>query len=223
VPRDVTIGALRGEAVRYMRPATLKEAAILEAATRLFGAKGYEATHTAEIATAAGVTERTLFRYFPSKEKLYRRVVLPELLVAALPRELADVGVLFGTDADCFVDWHKRVLTLRVAVGRQAAPQFRLLIARLLSDEPLRGKVIPFWRENVLKPLLGTMRRFQQRGELRSDVRPEVLARAVISLNLGYIFARALLAPDAKWNDEAEVAATVDLMLHGAGVAEAGK
>jgi hypothetical protein len=46
---------------------------------------------------------------------------------------------------------------------------------------------------------------------------------AVISLNLGYIFPRALLAPDANWNDEAEIAATVDLMLRGAGVTETGK
>jgi AcrR family transcriptional regulator len=223
VPRDPTIRALRGEAARNARPATLKEAAIVEAATRLFGAKGYEATHTAEIAAAAGVTERTLFRYFPSKEKLYRRVLLPALLVAALPRELTDVGVLFATDADSFPDWHRRVLALRVAAGRQAAPQFRLLLARLLSDEKLRGKMIDIWRENVFKPLLDTMRRFQLRGDLRSDVQPEVLARAVISLNLGYIFPRALLAPDANWNDEAEIAATVDLMLRGAGVTETGK
>lgn len=221
--RQARFGALRGEAARYSRPATLKEAAILEAATRLFGEKGYEATRTADIAAAAGVTERTLFRYFRSKEKLYRRILFPALLAAAVPPALMNAGQLFGTDGPSAEDWHRRVLTLRVAAAKQSAPQYRLLIASVMNDEEVRRRVIGIWQEHVLQPLLGTMRRFQQRGELRADVRPEVLARAVISLNLGYIFARALLAPDAQWDDDAEIAATVELLLSGAGVAESGK
>src|SRR5687768_18043638 len=120
VPRQLSIDALRGEAARYARPRTAKEAAIVDAATRLFGEKGYEGTRTAEIAAAAGVTERTLFRYFPSKEKLYRRVMFPALLVAAVPKALIDAGVLFGTDGDSLADWHRRVLRLRVAAAREA-------------------------------------------------------------------------------------------------------
>ena len=216
----ITIETLRGEAARYARPATSKEAAILQAATKLFGEKGYEATRTADIAAAAKVTERTLFRYFPSKEKLYRRVMFPALLAAAVPKALMDAGELFGTEADTVAEWHRRVLTLRVAAAREAAPQFRLLVSSLMSDEALRGKVIDIWKENVLQPLLVTLRRFQKRGQLRSDLAPEKLARALISLNLGYIFARALLAPDARWDDPREIEATVELLLRGAGVAK---
>jgi TetR/AcrR family transcriptional regulator len=216
VARQVTIRALRGEAARYQRPESAKEAAILDAATRLFGAKGYEATRTAEIAAEAGVTERTLFRYFPSKEKLYRRVMFPALLAAAAPRALRDAGELFGKEAESFAEWHKRILTLRVAAARESAPQFRLLVAGLMTDEALRRKVIELWKENVLQPLAGTLKRYQKRGQLRSDLSPETIARAIISLNLGYIFARALLAPQADWDDEAEIAATVELLLHGA-------
>ena len=39
---------------------------------------------------------------------------------------------------------------------------------------------------------------------------------SLISLNLGYIIARALLAPDAPWDDDTEIEATVDLFLRGA-------
>jgi len=219
----ITIEGLRGEAARYARPATSKEAAILQAATRLFGDKGYEGTRTADIAAAARVTERTLFRYFPSKEKLYRRVMFPALLAAAVPRALMDAGELFGTDAETFAEWHRRVLKLRVAAARDAAPQFRLLVASLMSDEALRGEVIEIWKENVLKPLLATLRRYQKRGQLRDDIPAERLARTLISLNLGYIFARALLAPDARWDDDGEIAATVDVLLRGAGVTASGK
>ena len=223
VPRQLSIDALRGEAARYARPRTAKEAALVDAATRLFGEKGYEGTRTAEIAAAAGVTERTLFRYFPTKEKLYRRVMFPALLVAAVPKALIDAGVLFGTDADSLADWHRRVLRLRVAAARDAAPQFRLLIASLMTEEPLRRKVIQIWQDNVLAPLVATVRRFQERGELRRDIAPEKLGRAIISLNLGYIFAAALIAPEANWDHEAEIEATVELLARGAGVDDSRK
>lgn len=218
VPRQPTLEALRGEATRYSRPRTAKEGAILDEATRLFGERGYEATRTADIAAAAGVTERTLFRYFPSKEKLYRRVMFPALLVAAVPRVLTDAGELFRTDAETYAAWHRRVLKIRVAAAKQAVPQFRLVVASLMSDEKLRRSVIEIWRESVLSPLLGTVRRFQERGQLRRDLKPETIARAIISLNLGYIFASALIAPDAQWDDTREIEATVELLLRGAGV-----
>ncbi|BBY02485.1 TetR family transcriptional regulator [Mycobacterium seoulense] len=44
--------------------------ALLEAALQLFGAYGYDATSTDEIAEAAGVSPRTFFRYFPTKESV---------------------------------------------------------------------------------------------------------------------------------------------------------
>ena len=43
---------------------------LIEAAGQLFAAQGYEQTTSAEIAQAAGVTERTLFRHFDTKADL---------------------------------------------------------------------------------------------------------------------------------------------------------
>ena len=219
-PKQLSNAGPRGEAARYTRPRTTKEAAIVEAATRLFGEKGYVATRTADVAAAAGVTESTLFRYFPTKEKLFRRVMFPALLVAAVPRALNDAGDLFGLEAESFAIWHRRVLQLRIAAARESAPQYRLLISSLMTEESLRPSVIQIWKDNVFKPLLATIRRFQARGEVRADLAPEKLARAIISLNLGYICAAALIAPDVPWDDEAEIDATVELMLRGLGVAK---
>jgi len=44
---------------------------ILNAAMRLFNAKGYAATTTASIAKEAGVTEKTMYRHFKNKEVLF--------------------------------------------------------------------------------------------------------------------------------------------------------
>lgn len=213
---NVSARTLRGESARYARPRSAREAAILGAAAREFGAKGYRGARTADIAAAAGVTERTLFKYFPSKEALHRRVMFPALLAAAMPRALAETGKLFAAGEESFAQWHRRVLELRVAAARAAAPQFRLMLAALLSDEALRRRVMVIWRRNVWQNAVGTVRRFQKRGELRGDLRAQAIARGILSLNLGYIIARALLAPTRPWDDAAEVTATVDLLLHGA-------
>src|SRR4051812_17561713 len=114
VARSISVRNLKGETARYRAPATPREAAILAAATRLFGSRGYAGTRTADIAARAGVTERTLYRYFPSKMAIYRRVMFPALLAAAAPRALIDAGRLFGTEADSFSAWHRGILALRL-------------------------------------------------------------------------------------------------------------
>lgn len=62
--------------------------AIQEHALRLFVEKGYDATTVDEIATAAGVSHMTFFRYFPRKEEVVEwdeYDPLLEQLVAARP------------------------------------------------------------------------------------------------------------------------------------------
>src|SRR6186997_1889035 len=44
---------------------------LIEVATKLFARGGYEATTTAAIALAAGVTEPILYRHFKSKQELF--------------------------------------------------------------------------------------------------------------------------------------------------------
>jgi AcrR family transcriptional regulator len=55
-------------------PARRRREAMLAAATDLFGRKGWPATTTDEIAAQAGVTKRTLYKYFGSKQSLLYEV-----------------------------------------------------------------------------------------------------------------------------------------------------
>src|SRR5919197_3375500 len=131
IARRLSAKTLRGESARYERPRTEKEAAILQAATTIFGARGYRDARTADIAAAAGVTERTLFRYFPSKDTLYRRVMFPAVLAATMPRELNETGKLFASDSESFADWHRRGVELRPRAARAPAPAVWVMVLTL--------------------------------------------------------------------------------------------
>ena len=90
-------------------------------------------TRTADIAAAAGVTERTLFRYFPSKENLSAGDVSGTAGGRSATR--ADRRRRpFRQGRESFAGWHRRVLQLRVAAAKQSAPQFRLLISSLMTE-----------------------------------------------------------------------------------------
>jgi AcrR family transcriptional regulator len=68
---------------RQRLPVTERRALIVEAAGRLFGERGYDATRLDEVAAAAGVTKPVLYRHFDSKADLY---------LALLERHRADLS-----------------------------------------------------------------------------------------------------------------------------------
>ncbi|OQS14790.1 hypothetical protein B0T36_11980 [Nocardia donostiensis] len=66
--------------------------AIQEHALRLFGQQGYENTTVKQIAEAAEVSERTFFRYFPTKEDVVLWDDLDFSFVARFRAQPADTG-----------------------------------------------------------------------------------------------------------------------------------
>ncbi|MEU0503257.1 helix-turn-helix domain-containing protein [Nocardia sp. NPDC005998] len=62
--------ATGGPPTLWDRTRQLASREILETALRLFTEQGYDETTIAQIAREAGVSQRTLFRYFPAKEDL---------------------------------------------------------------------------------------------------------------------------------------------------------
>ncbi len=59
------------------RTATDTKYRIISAAKKLFVQHGFKGTSTKQIAREAGISEMTLFRHFPTKERVFREVIQP--------------------------------------------------------------------------------------------------------------------------------------------------
>src|SRR3954464_8549992 len=73
------IGAKPDEVAKRERRKEARPGELLEAALDLFVDKGFAATRSEEVAAKAGVSKGTLFLYFPSKEELFKAVVIENL------------------------------------------------------------------------------------------------------------------------------------------------
>lgn len=95
---------------------------ILDAATRVFGDKGYDETRMDDVAAAANLAKATVYAYFDSKDEIFAAVVercLDELAALTGPRVEAAYG--FARKLEVFVAtrleyWSERLALYRVIV-----------------------------------------------------------------------------------------------------------
>jgi len=71
-------------------PRAQRRAQLLELATKVFTAKGFQSTSMDDIAAAAGVTKPVLYQHFDSKESLYVEVL--DIIAASMIAEVRTIG-----------------------------------------------------------------------------------------------------------------------------------
>lgn len=215
--KPLTLKDFEEEARKLMQPASEKERAIVTAAMDLIARKGVDGATTAEIARRAGVTEKTLFRYFPSKKDLVRRVLLPPLLSGGLMRHWDELNELMRTPSADFKAWYTLFTTRRLTAAARNPQVGVTIMLELANNMELRDGVETVWRERVWGPMRDSLRTMQRKGKVRSDIDIDSLARVIACINLGYFLIRHALKPDSAWNDEYEIGQMADLLMHGAG------
>jgi len=168
--------AERGAASLHQRKRRLVREELAGAAWELFAARGYEATTVSDIARRAGVSRRTFFRYFASKEEVvvetsdalaedvlaaFRLRPAQEPPLVAIQRTLRPVVVARladGAQARAIVKLLRRSRTLRRALlERHARMEERLavLLARRMGTDAARDAT-PALLAFVTRALLDT-------------------------------------------------------------------
>src|SRR3984893_15755215 len=89
-PRGQGTGAAAAEGLRERKKRLLRQQ-LSDTATRMFMERGFDAVRVTEIAEACGVSEKTVFNYFPTKESLILDRL--ESTMAALRSGLTQPGV----------------------------------------------------------------------------------------------------------------------------------
>jgi AcrR family transcriptional regulator len=94
-------------------------AAIAAAANDLFGREGYPNVPMARVAAAAGVSDQTLYNYFPTKESLVfdQSEVFEQTLIEVVVRRPAGVGLL-----EAYRGWLRQVILGDAARRALASP-----------------------------------------------------------------------------------------------------
>jgi AcrR family transcriptional regulator len=151
---------------------------LIASATRLFAAKGFDATPIQDIADELGLTKAALLHHFPSKEKL-RREVLDAILshwAVALPRLL-----LAATASDERFDAVLGELYRFFA----AEPERARFIAREVMDRPAEAKKMLRGVLPAISALAGYIRTGQTHGRHYEDVDPEAYLVHILQFVIG--------------------------------------
>ena len=165
---------------------------LVEVATHLFARSGYEATTTAAIAQAAGVTEPILYRHFKSKQELFVAIVR-EVSVATLQQWKALIN---GVD-----DPAERLRRIAAALPdhmKRLSDYYHVLHGALASNRDKKVvAVIRAHYEQIEAFFAGIVKDGQQRGVFRSKMNPSAAAWQFIFAGIGYgMIALNLGAPD---------------------------
>lgn len=196
-------------------PLTDRKRRIVEAAIVCFAEGGFEGTSTAEIAKRANVAEATIFRHFRTKKELLVRLVQSiagQVLIPAAIAELEDIKARSGTRFDKIAE---EVMRSRIRFADRYGPLLRIVIQEMPLQPELRAVLFSDGLRRGLTALYEAFAELTAAGEIRQDIPPDRMFRWFGSLIAGYYLVRSIL-PNGSFDDEAEVAATVEFMLSGA-------
>ncbi|MDT7801579.1 MAG: hypothetical protein QOI78_5012 [Actinomycetota bacterium] len=187
-PRTVNWGALRArrdgepgevEGLRERKKRLMRQQ-LSDTATEMFVERGFDAVRVAEIAEACGVSEKTVFNYFPTKESLI--LDHPDAALAALRTDLAEPGVspveavlrILAEERAAVLSWLAEQDDPAEAITKSR--RFGLLIA---TTPALRAHRLEMTEQLVV---VAAEALAERSGTTPDDPEPRVLATALVAL-----------------------------------------
>jgi AcrR family transcriptional regulator len=179
-PRPSTpTGAAGAEGLRARKKRLMRQQ-LTDTATEMFLERGFDAVRVSEIAEACGVSEKTVFNYFPTKESLL--LDRWDATMAALRNGLADTGIspvaaalkILGDELDAMSSWLDTQEDLVTAISR--VQRFGILIQ---TTPALRAH-----QRDVMDQLIAVVADLlAERARVSADdPEPQIMATALVGL-----------------------------------------
>lgn len=175
----------------------------MDVATRLFAERGFDATTTAGIAAAAGVSEPILYRHFRSKQELFVSIIahVTQSTREKWRRQLEgekDPGQTISMIARCWPE-HLRDCAMEYAV---------IHMALISSKDPEVIRVLRGHYEEMERGMMEIVARGQELGVfVESDLYST--ARWILHSGIGYTFQSLTLGIPEKYRIEEGIALTL--------------
>lgn len=183
---------------------------ILEAGLALFSKQGYLGATTKEIARKAGIAEITLYRYFPSKEKLFEEMINRYSFLPALKGLLPEIKNMAYRPA-------LREIAKRFLERLNERRDLIWIMHAELHHYPSKVKVIYHnFIDEIFRTLASYFRELQSKRRVRG-FSPELGARAFLGMFFSYFTAQEiLLKKTARYRDRDRVIREfVDIFIKG--------
>jgi AcrR family transcriptional regulator len=209
-PRPSTpAGAASAEGLRARKKRLMRQQ-LTDTATEMFLERGFDAVRVSEIAEACGVSEKTVFNYFPTKESLL--LDRWDATMAALRTGLADTRIspveatlkILGDELDAMSSWLAAQEDLGAAIAR--VQRFGTLIQ---TTPALRAH-----QRDVMDQLIAMVADLlAERARVSADdPEPQIVATALVGL--WQVHLRALRKHLAPTRSPDQVREAVDAEVH---------
>ena len=169
---------------------TATRAAILEAAKKLFAAKGFDAATVRDICNEAGVNIALVSRYFGSKSGLYTEVCRSLFDGLAAPLAHLDSGISTTEDwRNNLREWIRHALRLTSVTrspSKEIAGVFR---QEMFNPSPMRK----YFHDTFMMPMFNCLKRLIEMGGCRSETETLALMTRIWSQIAFHV------VPDETW------------------------
>ncbi|MDF2533375.1 MAG: TetR family transcriptional regulator [Clostridia bacterium] len=155
---------------------------ILETAIRIFAAKGYNGTTTAEIAKEASVAEGTVFKHYKTKKQLLRAIleyIIHEIVPAVMQKPFE--GSMLGVSEAEVKKVMKQKLMEKVEFISKNISCIKIIVNEIQFHEDLKNEYLGQLVPDFIKYMEGIYRMGVQRGVFR-DIDPHTAVRSFVGM-----------------------------------------
>ena len=193
---------------------TERQKKILAAAIESFAEKGFSATSTKEIAQKAGVAEGTIFRHYKTKKHLLMSIVTPMMIKLMAPIIIKDINKVLNHHHETFEDFVRAMIDNRKKFLENNIKIIKIFIQEIPFHPELKEQYMEHVGSKVFTRLRQIVEHYQEKGQI-IKLPTDTVIRLTGSTIIGYFVTRYGILPNADWDEEAEIDATVQFLMKG--------